>query len=97
MKPEHKALSEYYFKGNSISDAAKEAGFDEGKLVKLIKSIDEKAVAILSEFYQNGGSLGFIAEKYCLNRIHLYGYMHRNNYNANYDDEASKRKLISIQ
>ena len=96
MRPEHKALGEYYFHGKTIDESAKSAGLDSSELEKLVQDINKKSIPALQEFYAKGGSHGYIADKYGLNRNELYAFMSRHKLNKNYEDEESKIKIMAL-
>jgi len=97
MKPEHNALGLYYFNGKSIEESTIEAGIEPDVLEKLVKDIDKKSIMALKEFYSKGGTLGYVAVKYGLNRNELLGFMGKYGFNANYEDEESKEKIKDFQ
>ena len=96
IKPEHKALGEYYFHGKSLEESATLSGLEVGVLEGLVKDLNKRSLLALKDFYEQDLNLGIAADNYKLNRNELLGVMGRYGFNGSSEDEESREKVIDL-
>ena len=96
MKPEHKALGEYYFHHKSLKEAAEAASLDVLVLSELVKDLNQRSLLALRDFYEQHLNLGIAADRYNLDRNELFGVMERYGFNGNSEDEESREKVRAL-
>ncbi len=96
IRPEHKALGEYYFHGKTLEASATLSGLEASVLKEMIVDINKRSILALSDLYGGDISSGKAAENHALTRNELYGFAFKYNFNLDSEDNKSKERIKDL-
>ncbi len=96
IRPEHKALGEYYFHGKTAEESAALSGLEISILKETIVDINKRSILALSDFYGGDISSGKAAENHGLNRNELYGFAFKYEFNLDSEDKESRERIKTL-